>query len=162
MKKTNIKDLEKDLEQLWGKVGFIVNLSQMIEYNLANILAFDEILREFIDRDSMFVMEYNVFARKANKWYKKLNGKELGFAIHRAEEISFFTSESLEELKRIGKERNYVVHTLFKEDLKLKHLETDPKFYFERLEQLIADMASINNDLCRIFQDQKEEHKLIW
>ena len=41
------KKIEEQLIQLWGKVGFIVNLSQMIEYNLANILAFDELLREF-------------------------------------------------------------------------------------------------------------------
>ena len=32
------KKTEKQLVELWGKVGFIVNLSQMVEYNLANIL----------------------------------------------------------------------------------------------------------------------------
>ena len=53
------KDIEEKLLRLWGKVGFIVNLSQMVEYNLANILAFDEILREFETTDSMFVFEYN-------------------------------------------------------------------------------------------------------
>ena len=47
------KNCKKQLEELWGKVGFIVNLSQMIEYNLANILAFGEILREFNNADSM-------------------------------------------------------------------------------------------------------------
>ena len=53
------KNCKKQLEELWGKVGFIVNLSQMIEYNLANILAFDEILREFNNADSMYLFEYN-------------------------------------------------------------------------------------------------------
>ena len=60
--------IEKQLKELWGKVGFIINLSQMIEYNLANILAFDEILREFETTDSMFVFEYNEFTSK----YKSL------------------------------------------------------------------------------------------
>jgi hypothetical protein len=41
------KKIEKQLVHLWGKVGFIVNLSQMVEYNLANIVAVDEILREY-------------------------------------------------------------------------------------------------------------------
>ena len=58
---------KKELFHLWGKVGFIVNLSQMIEYTLANVLAFDEILREFENRDSMFVYEYNEFAERAEK-----------------------------------------------------------------------------------------------
>lgn len=58
---------KKELLHLWGKVGLIVNLSQMIEYTLANVLAFDEILREFEDRDSMYVYEYNEFAKRAGK-----------------------------------------------------------------------------------------------
>ena len=32
------KTYKQHLEELWGKVGFIVDLSQMIEYNLANIM----------------------------------------------------------------------------------------------------------------------------
>ena len=41
------KEIKEQLIQLWGKIELIVHLSQMIEYNLANILAFDELLREF-------------------------------------------------------------------------------------------------------------------
>ena len=59
------KKIEKELQSLWAKVGLIVNLSQMVEYNLANILAFDEILREFETTDSMFVFEYNEFVERA-------------------------------------------------------------------------------------------------
>lgn len=39
----------KKVELLWTKVGFVVQLSQMVEYNLANILGFDEILKRFDD-----------------------------------------------------------------------------------------------------------------
>ena len=70
------KKIEKELQSLWAKVGLIVNLSQMVEYNLANILAFDEILREFETTDSMFVFEYNEFVEYANNWYKFLSGEE--------------------------------------------------------------------------------------
>ena len=44
------KKIGKQLKLLWQKVGLIVNLFQMVEYNLANILAFDEILREFYSK----------------------------------------------------------------------------------------------------------------
>ena len=71
------KKIAQQLKCLWEKVGVVVNLSQMVEYNFANILAFDEILREFEERDSMFVYEYNEFAKQANKWYDKLSKKSL-------------------------------------------------------------------------------------
>ena len=62
----------------------------MVEYNLANILAFDEILREFETTDSMFVFEYNEFVERANDWYKKLSKKTFGAIVKRASEIKFF------------------------------------------------------------------------
>ena len=73
------EEIQEKLTHLWGKVGFIVNLSQMIEYTIANILAFDEILREFEKTDSMFVYEFNIFAEKSNKWYKTFNEKNFMF-----------------------------------------------------------------------------------
>ncbi|MBQ2723622.1 MAG: hypothetical protein IJF72_03090 [Clostridia bacterium] len=154
--------IEKQLKELWGKVGFIVNLSQMVEYNLANILAFDEILREFGARDSMYVLEYNEFAEKANFWYSKLSKKSLGYALIRAKTIKYFTKESETLLSQVIEKRNYVIHKLFKEDLTKKKLDTDPSFYFDELEDIIDLLYSVNNDLIEIFKNQKTEHKCIW
>ena len=153
---------KKQLFHLWGKVGFIVHLSQMVEYNLANILAFDEILREFEERDSMFVFEYNEFAQRANEWYEKLSGKPLGTSLNRAKGIKFFTDESEKLLSQAIEKRNYVVHHLFKEDLRNNHLETDPTFFYEELEETIGLLHSINESLTDIFKKQKEEYKFIW
>ena len=153
---------KKELLHLWSKVGLIVNLSQMIEYTLANVLAFDEILREFEDRDSMFVYEYNEFAKRAEKLYKELEKKPLGFGIEKARQLGYFNDKSQEWLKAMCKERNFVVHRLFREDLAAKHLETDPTFYYERLENLIEEMNAVNNNLNEIFAKQKSEYKLIW
>ena len=155
-------DIEENLVQLWGKVGFIVNLSQMIEYNLSNILAFDEILREFEDKESMTILEFNDLTTKANEWYKKLQSKPLGNILKRVKEVEFFSIDTIERIKAMCEERNYVVHQLFKEDLKLKYLKTDPSYYFERLENLIEEMYSINNDLSDILEKQKNEYKLIY
>lgn len=156
------KKIKKQLFKLWGKVGFIVNLSQMIEYNLANILAFDEILREFDEVDSMYVYEFNEFAKRANKKYAELESRPFGAGIKQAEKVKFFTEDFQKELERICQERNYVVHRLFKEDLKEKMLETDPTYYFDRLENLIADMNQVNEELTEIFIIQKAEYKLVW
>lgn len=86
----SLPDEENDkLYELWGKIGFIVNLSQMIEYNLTNILAMDEILREFNNRDSMTIIEFNELANKSNHWGHFLETKPLGTIIRRAKEIKF-------------------------------------------------------------------------
>lgn len=50
----------------------------MIEYNLGNILALNEILSAFDEVDSMTVIEYNDLVDKANKWYESLIRSELG------------------------------------------------------------------------------------
>ena len=156
------KKIEKQLFHLWEKVGLIVNLSQMVEYNLANILAFDEILREFETTDSMFVFEYNEFVERANNWYKELSKRTFGGNFKRAKEIKFFTKESEELLSKAIDKRNYVIHTLFKDDLNNKYLETNPKHYFNELEETISLLNTINESLVEIFKQQKEEHKLIW
>ena len=156
------KAYKQHLEELWGKVGFIVNLSQMIEYNLANILAFNEILREFDKADSMYLFEYNSFVSRANNLYDELSKHTFGYGLKRAKEINFFTDDSLKRLHTICEERNFVVHHLFKDDLKPKYIETNPTFYFERLENLIENMSSANEDLTGIFKRQKDQFKLIW
>lgn len=156
------KKIKKELLKLWEKVGLIVNLSQMVEYNLANILAFDEILREFETTDSMFVFEYNEFVERANNWYKELSKRTFGGSVKRAKEIKFFTKESEELLSKAIEKRNYVIHSLFKDDLKNKYLETNPKYYFNELEETISLLNTINESLVEIFKQQKEEHKLIW
>ena len=155
-------DIKKQLEELWGKVGFIVNLSQMLEYTLANILAFDEILKEFDNKNSMSMFDYNTFAERAATLYNELIERPVGYGLRQAEKLKFFTDDSQKRLKRICEERNFVIHRVFCDDLKLNHLETDPEFYFGRLESLIENMYYANEELNNIFLQQKEQYMLIW
>ena len=156
MNKTN-----QNLQELWGKVGFIVHLSQMVEYNLANILSADELLREFEERNSMCTIEYNEFAKKSNKMYLKLSAIPLGGILKQAEKVKFFNEDGIELLEKACKKRNHVVHHLFREDLQLRHLETDPEFYFDELEATIELLHGINEVLTNIFEQQKQKFELI-
>ena len=149
------------LTDLWGKVGFIVHLSQMVEYNLANILSADELLREFEERDVMCIIEYNKFAEKSNALYQTLSTKTFGAILNRAEKIKFFTEDGLKLLREACSKRNYVVHHLFRDDLNSKHLESDPQFYFEELETTIGLLHEINEVLLNIFEQQKKDFRLI-
>ena len=85
-----------------------------------------------------------------------------GANLKRAMEIKFFTKESEELLSKAIEKRNYVIHSLFKEDLEKNYLETNPKYYFNELEETIFLLNTINESLVKIFKQQKEEHQLIW
>ena len=151
----------KKLKMLWGKVGFIVHLSQMVEYNLANILSADELLREFETDNTVHIIDYNNLAQKSNEVYHKLSGIPLGGILKQAKKVKFFNENGLELLKEACNKRNYVVHHLFRDDLKPNHLESDPQFYFEELETTIGLLREINEVLTKIFERQKQEFKLI-
>ena len=156
-----MNDINQNLQELWGKVGFIIHLSQMVEYNLANILSADELLREFEELDVMCIIEYNKFAEKSNALYQTLSTKTFGAILNRAEKIKFFTEDGLKLLREACSKRNYVVHHLFRDDLNSKHLESDPQFYFEELETTIGLLHEINEVLLNIFEQQKKEFRLI-
>ena len=156
-----MNDINQNLQELWGKAGFIIHLSQMVEYNLANILSADELLREFEERDSMCIIEYNKFAKKSNALYQTLSTKTFGAILNRAEKIKFFTEDGLKLLREACSKRNYVVHHLFRDDLNSKHLESDPQFYFEELETTIGLLHEINEVLLNIFEQQKKDFRLI-
>ena len=155
-------EVKEKLVQLWGKVGLIINRSQMIEYNLTNILATDEILREFEDRDSMTIIEFNELAEKSNHWGHFLETKPLGTIIKRAKEVKLFTDESVKTIETVLERRNEVTHHIFKKDLMEKHLENDPAHYFPYLEETIQLFYTVNESLSKIYLEQKKEYKMIY
>ena len=157
-----MNDINQNLQELWGKVGFIVHLSQMVEYNLANILSADELLRGFDTDNSMRIVDYNELVQKSNEMYHKLSGIPLGGVLKQAKKVNFFNDDGLELLEKACKKRNYVVHNLFRDDLKPRHLETDPEFYFEELENTIEILHEINEVLTKIFERQKQEFELVY
>ena len=157
-----MNEISQNLQELWGKVGFIVHLSQMVEYNLANILSADELLRGFDTDNSMRIVDYNELVKKSNEMYHKLSGIPLGGVLKQAKKVNFFNEDGLELLEKACKKRNYVVHNLFRDDLKPRHLETDPEFYFEELENTIEILHEINEVLTKIFERQKQEFELIY
>ena len=149
-------------KKVWEMVGFVVNLSQMIEYNLANILALNEILVSFDKEESMFEFEYVELLKKTDEWYKKLDRFELGKLLENIKSKTDFTEEFITFLIEIKTERNYFVHNVFKEDLFTKEFQNNPKQFIPRLQELIGKMNAANEALVKIFADMKKEVKLIY
>lgn len=149
-------------KKVWGMVGFVVNLSQMIEYNLANILALNEILVAFDKEESMFEFEYAELLKKTDEWYKKLDRFELGKLLENIKSKTDFTAEFITSLTEIKAERNYFVHNVFKGDLFTKEFQNNPKQFIPRLQELIAKMHAANDELVKIFAEMKKEVKMIY
>lgn len=149
-------------KKVWERVGFVVNLSQMIEYNLANILALNDILVAFDKKESMFEFEYDELLRKTDDWYEKLDKLELGKLLENIKSKTDFTEEFITFLTDIRTERNFFVHNIFKDDLFTKAFQDNPKQYIPRLQELIAKMHDANDELVKIFADMKKEVKLIY
>ena len=149
-------------KKVWEMVGFVVNLSQMIEYNLANILALNEILVAFDKEESMYEFEYTELLHKTDEWYKKLDKFELGRELSEVNNKSIFTDEFIKYLDHIRIERNYFIHNIFKEDLFTREFQDNPKQFIPRLQKLIDQMHNANEELVKIFDDMKKEVKLIY
>lgn len=149
-------------KRVWGSIGFIVNLSQMIEYNLSNILALDEILSAFENKDSMYSFEYKKLVESAERWYEILTKKELGKLETILKRKDVFEDMVVQEIDFVREERNYFVHQIFKDDLKTREFQNNPKQYLPQLQELVGRMNDLNEILCEIFKEMKEEIKLIY
>ena len=147
--------------KIYSKIGLVVHLSQMIEYNLANIFAFNEILEGFKGTDSMYLYEFNQLAQKANKWYKKLNKMELGRSLEEFKRTTALGEELTSRIDKIRIRRNYYIHSFFKEDLKTQRVSSNPLQIMSDLEALIEEMASVNDQLCVIFNQYKAKYKMV-
>ena len=162
MSKQQFSLQEEQYFTLFGKVGLVVHLSQMIEYNIANILAFDDVLRKFDEPGLMMMYEFNDITREAEHWYEILEKKPLGFGLKEARERGFFTDESQKRLDEMCAERNYVVHRMFKDDLLTQNTSKNPTFYYERIENLLEEMKVINYGLTKILKEKQNEYNSIY
>lgn len=147
--------------KIYSKIGLVVHLSQMIEYNLANIFAFNEILEGFKETDSMYLYEYNQLAQKANEWYESLNKMELGRSLKQFKGTTALEKELISRIDKVRIRRNYYIHNFFKEDLKTQRISSNSLQLMSDLEALIEEMASVNDQLCVIFNQYKAEYKMI-
>ena len=148
--------------KIYSKIGLVVHLYQMIEYNLANIFAFNDILEGFKETDSMYLYEYNQLAQKANEWYESLNKMELGRSLEKFKGTTALGMELTSRIDKIRIRRNYYIHNFFKDDLKTQRISINPLQLMSDLEALIEEMAAVNDQLCVIFNQYKAEYKLIY
>lgn len=153
---------EEKLEKIWGSVGFIMHLSQLIEYNIVNIIAGHKFLKDAKAQKSMNIEEYERKAIASNKILHNLSYKKtMGTVINAAKDIQLFDEELTNKLDAIKEKRDYYAHIFFKEQLFTKDMENDPDILLDQLSQDVNDLKEVNDRLLEIDAKQRKEAKRI-
>ena len=144
------KKHSRDLELLWARIGYLIHLAQMIEYNLLNILAGHKYI-ESIDGLSIYDFDnYDLAAKKSNDVLATNKKKELGVLLRQAKNDSIFSGEFVTTLEKVVDRRNYCVHHFFKDQLKNNTLEINPLIHAKEIGETIALFFSVNEALLDI------------
>ena len=140
---------KKDLEYIWGSVGYIIHLSSMIEQNTMLLISGEEILKEF-DKDDMSAFDIVSAISESNKMFRDNSSKKkmLGKLLEQLEKYELFNGHRLiDDLRTASRIRGYYAHEFFKNDLYEKHLENDPLIYKPQLQEDVDFMHRLNEEL---------------
>lgn len=153
---------KKKLEKIWGSVGFIMHLSQLIEYNIVNIIAGHKFLQDIDVQKGISIEKYIQRANASNKKLHNLSDKKtMGDVVNAAKDVNLFEADLVNKIDHVKSRRDYYAHTFFKEQLFSKDMENNPNILLDMLSQDINEMASLNDQLLAIDIKQREQAKEI-
>ncbi len=137
------KRLSKQLDYILGAIGYIFYLTSLIEYNLVQIISAEKYLQVF-DKDDIEFIDIIKAKEESNRTLHELTSenKMLGKLISLLEKTSNVDDGLISDLRRVSEIRGYYAHQFFKDDLYVRHLETNPLFY----------KKMINNDVTLIYK----------
>jgi len=145
---------QEETNLLYGRVGFITALSQMIEYNLAEIQAYVEAISN-LEEGQCQAEKRDEVLKKANAIYKKGLTQTLGWNINRVKELGLFDEhpEIINKLVIVWRERNYVTHQLFKDDVRTEKIQRHLQKVLNRLGNDVGTMNNMNETLISLLQN---------
>lgn len=149
--------------EMYSRIGVIVHLSQMIEYNLANILAISKMKNRVIQEEPINEARLVEIKKECDKEYRRLNSLPLGKIKNSISDNLYINSHLAETIENILKERNYIIHNVFKDDLfseQFKDLDEVEK-YIDELNDVEFKMRELNNQLLSVFKENRIQSVLI-
>ena len=155
------KGLQYYQVKIWEMIGFIVNLSQMIEYNIANIVALNELLGDLNNNANNSPIDDNAVVKKSQSLYETLSTKELGRLLGESTKKRIFESDLIAKIDEVRASRNHYIHHFFKEDLFTKNFQERPRYLMPEIQKTIANMKNLNDELVGVFDHLKQEVKRI-
>ena len=154
---TTNEEKETVWREMYSRIGVIVHLSQMIEYNLANIIAIAKMKKEVIEKEPISVDEFKELRKKCDKEYERINGLSLGKIKKEMENTKLFPVDMVERTAEVLSIRNHVIHHIFKDDLFTKEfaeLENVDQ-YIDKLNETESKMVLLNEEILEVFRKNK-------
>lgn len=145
------KRLSKQLEYIFGSIGYIFYMTSLIEYNLVQIIAAEEYLKIFDQEDISFI---DIVSAKedSNKTLHKLTdeNKMLGKLITLLDKIPNIDKGLINDLRKVADIRGYYAHRFYKEDLYKNYLEKTPLVYKKRINNDVSFIYEVLNEVIEI------------
>lgn len=150
-KRIKKKRLSKQLEYIFGAIGYIFYLTSLIEYNLVQIIAAEEYLKIF-DQDDISFIDIITAKEDSNKTLHKLTdeNKMLGKLITLLEKIPSIDAELIDKLRKVSEIRGYYAHKFYKDDLYKNYLEKNPLIYKKSISKDINFIFEVHNEVVKI------------
>ena len=154
---SNNPNLEDEVvhREMYSRIGLILHNLQMIEYNIANILS----LEEYEEINGKAVVEYDILKikKKINRKFNKLSKLTFGQLKREIINSKYLSNINIDNLRKIIKYRNYLVHKCFKEKLLDNELLTieDVDKFVDELNDFEVITNDLNNELLSIFEKHK-------
>ena len=147
------------MEKIYQLIGQIIENSQYIQWNLALILRCNTILKEFERTNSIPLSRFENVLQEADELADELSRMTLGEIIHRVKEIERLRGEDIEQLERVLRTRNYLVHQYFKKH-NIEEEKQDANFInneVKYLETILQKMYEVNSVLVEIINFEQAQ-----
>ena len=147
------------MEKIYQLIGQIIENSQYIEWNLALILRCNTILKEFERTNSIPLSRFENVLQEADELADELSRMTLGEIIHRVKEIERLRGEDIQQLERVLRTRNYLVHQYFKKH-NIEEEKQDANFInneVKYLETILQKMYEVNSVLVEIINFEQAQ-----
>ncbi len=147
------------MKKIYQLIGQIIENSQYIEWNLALILRCNTILKEFERTNSIPLSRFENVLQEADELADELSRMTLGEIIHRVKEIERLRGEDIEQLERVLRTRNYLVHQYFKKH-NIEEEKQDANFInneVKYLETILQKMYEVNSVLVEIINFEQAQ-----
>jgi len=155
-KRIKKKRLSKQLEYIFGAVGYIFYLTSLIEYNLVQIISAEKYLQIF-DKEDITLIDIASAKEDSNKTLHKLTegNNMLGQLITLFGKISYIDDSLIANLREVSRIRGYYAHQFYKEDLRCGYLEKTPIKYKKKINKDVAFIYSIHKEVFAIDQENR-------
>ena len=159
-KRIKKKVLSKQLEYIFGAIGYIFYLTSLIEYNLVQIISAEEYLKVF-DKEDISIIDIITAKEDSNRTLHKLTeeNKMLGKLITILEKNICIDNELINDLRKVSEIRGFYAHKFYKEDLYKNYLEKTPLAYKKRINSDISFIFEVHNVIADIAETYKKVAK---